>query len=53
MSTFEMVCVRAVTGQFSAIVVLVYRPGSATVQQTFFDELAAVLDRVAIYQEPK
>jgi len=27
-STFEMVCVRAVTEQFSAIVVVVYRPGS-------------------------
>ena len=51
-STFEVVCVRAVVGQFSAIVVLVYRSGSAAVQQTFYDELAAVLDRVAIYQEP-
>jgi len=51
-STFEMVCVRAVTEQFSAIVVVVYRPGSVTVQQSFHDELAAVLDRVAVYQEP-
>jgi len=31
-STFEVVCVRAVVGQFSAIVMLVYRPGSAAVQ---------------------
>jgi len=33
-------------------VVVVYRPGSVAVQQSFNDELAAVLDRVAIYQEP-
>jgi len=51
-STFEVVCARAVVRQFSAIVVLVYRPGSAAIQQSFFDELAAVLDRVAVYQEP-
>jgi len=51
-STFEMVCVRAVTDHFSAIVVVVYRTGSVAVQQSFHDELAAVLDRVAIYQEP-
>jgi len=51
-STFEMVCVRAVTDHFSAIVVVVYRPGFVAVQQSFNDELAAVLDRVAIYKEP-
>jgi len=52
-STFEMVCARAVTGQFSAIVVLLYRrPGKTAVPQVFFDELAAVLDRVAVYQDP-
>jgi len=47
-----MVCVRAFTDHSSAIVVVVYRPGSVAVQQSFHDELAAVLDRVAIYQEP-
>ena len=51
-STFEMVCVRVAVGHFSAIVVVVYRPGSAPVVQTFYDELAVVLDRVAVYQEP-
>jgi len=51
-STFQMVCVRAVAEQFSAIVVAVYRPGSVAVQQSFHDELASVLDRVAVYQEP-
>ena len=47
-----MVCVLAVTDHSSAIVVVVYRPGSVAVQQSSHDELAAVLDRVAIYQEP-
>jgi hypothetical protein len=51
-TTFEMLCVRAVTGRFSATVVVIYRPGSTAVSQKFFDELAVVLDRVAIYQEP-
>ena len=51
-STFELVCVRAVSGQFSAVVVALYRPGSAAVQCEFFDELSTVLDRVATYQDP-
>jgi len=51
-TTFELVCVRATVGRSSAIVVVLYRPGSAAVQQKFFDELTAILDRVATYQEP-
>jgi hypothetical protein len=51
-TTFEMLCTRAVIGRFSATMVVIYRPGSTTVSQKFFDELAVVLDRVAIYQEP-
>jgi hypothetical protein len=51
-TTFEMVCVRAVIGCFVAVVVVVYRPGSMSVQQRFFDELAVVLDRFATHQEP-
>jgi exonuclease III len=50
--TFELVGFRVVTGSFAAVVIVLYRPGSAAVQQKFFDELAVVLDRVAIYQEP-
>jgi hypothetical protein len=46
------ICVRVVVRRFSAIIVVLYRPGSAAVQQRFFDELSAVLDRFAIYQEP-
>ena len=51
-TTFEMLCFRAVVGQFSATMVVIYRPGSIAVTQKFFDELAAVLDRVAVFQEP-
>ena len=50
--TFEFTCVRAVFGQFSAVIVVVYRPGSAAIQREFYDELAAVLDHVATYQDP-
>jgi len=51
-TTFEAVCVRAVIGRFTAVVVALYRPGSVAVQQKFYDELAAILDRVATYQDP-
>jgi len=51
-SMSELVCVRAVVGQLTAIiaVAVVYRPGSAPVLQLFFDELAAVLEQLATYQ---
>ena len=49
--TFEYVCARVTVGQFSAIVVVVYRPGSSAVQPAFFDELSSVFDVVATYQE--
>jgi len=51
-TTFKMLCFRAVFGQFSATVVVIYRPGSIAVTLKFFDELAAVLDPVADFQEP-
>ena len=35
-TTFESVCVRATVGWFSAVVVVLYRPGSVAVQQKFF-----------------
>jgi hypothetical protein len=51
-TTFEVLCVRTVVGQFSATIVVIYRPGSTAVTQKFFEELSVVLDRVAIIQEP-
>ena len=51
-TSFESLCVRVAVGRFTAIVVVLYRPGSAAVQQKFFDDLSTILDRVATYQEP-
>ena len=48
-TTFQLLCVPAVVGQFSAVVVTLYRPGSASVQQMFLYELAVVLDQVTTY----
>ena len=47
-----MLCFRAVAGKFSSSVVVIYRPGSTAVTPKFFEELAVVLDTVAIFQEP-
>ena len=51
-STFELVCTRVVAGQLTAIVAAVYRPGSAPIQQLFFDELSTLLEQLATYQAP-
>lgn len=50
-STFEYVCARISTGQYSAIVFVIYRPGSSAVQPVFFDELSSALDVLATFQE--
>jgi hypothetical protein len=49
--SFEMTCARLTSCCFSGIVVI-YRPGSAAVQTTFFDELAALFDGIATHREP-
>ncbi len=49
---FEFVCVRVTTGQFAAIVVVIYRPGSSVASSVFFDELSSVFDAVAAFKEP-
>ena len=48
-STFEHVTVCIASGQFTCIVVTLYRPGSAKVQQRFFEELVSLLEKVATY----
>jgi hypothetical protein len=50
-TTFEFTSARLVRGPFSAIVVVIYRPGSHAVQAAFFDELSAVMNMVATLQE--
>jgi len=48
-TSFELLCARVVSGSFSAIVVLIYRPGSEAITTTFFVDLAETLDRVVAY----
>ena len=49
---FELLCARVVAGKFAAILCALYRRGSWSVDQEFFEELAAVLDQVATYRAP-
>jgi len=51
-STFELVCAHAATGQFSAIIAIIYQLGSTPVQQLFFEELGTVLKQLATYSVP-
>ena len=48
---FVLLCARVVSGSFSAIVVLIYRPGSEAITTTFFVDLAETLDRVVAYND--
>ena len=50
--SFELLCVRVSSGSSSCLAVVVYRPGSAAVTQSFFVELSDVLDRVMTYADP-
>ena len=51
-STFECVAVRVTAGTSSYIILLVYRPGSAAITDSFFAELSDVLDRLSTYVDP-
>jgi exonuclease III len=50
--SFELLCVRVISGCSSDILVVVYRPGSESVQQQFMGDLSAVLERAATYSAP-
>jgi len=50
--SFEQVCARIVVGSLSSIVAVIYRPGSAPVTPTFFDDLSELLNRIVSYREP-
>ena len=51
--SFELLqCIRVTSGNSSEILVVVYRPGSQAIQQRFFDDLIAVLERAATYSAP-
>ena len=45
-ATFEVTAARATIGSKSYVVVVIYRPGSEDVTQTFFDDLSDLLDQV-------
>ena len=51
-STFELLCVRIVSGSSSFIAATIYRPGSVATSSLFFTELSDVLDRLATFVEP-
>jgi len=50
-TSFELLCARVVSGSFSAIVVLIYRPVSEAITTTFFVDLLETLDRVVAYND--
>jgi len=51
-TTFEFLCGSASTASCHFILLGVYRPGSQALSATFFDELSAVFDELAIYHCP-
>ena len=52
-SSFEFLVVHVVFSHHpAAIVAVIYRPGSAPVQQRFFKDLTTVLERAATYAAP-
>jgi hypothetical protein len=48
----ELLCVHVISSGSSDILVVVYRPGSESVQQQFSDDLSAVLERAATFSAP-
>lgn len=51
-STFEYLCGYASTGNSHFLLLGVYRPGSQGLSATFFDDLSAVFERLAVYNCP-
>jgi hypothetical protein len=47
-TTFDLVCVRAVSGTSTCIAAVVYRPGSDAISSAFFAEFMDDLDRLAM-----
>ena len=51
-TTFEVVAVYAVRAGFNAVLVAIYRPGSLSVTQAFFDDFNDLLEQLATYSSP-
>ena len=50
--SFELLCVRVISGTSSYVVAVIYRPCSIAVPTDFYNELADVLDHLATFAEP-
>lgn len=50
--SFELLCCHTVSGSFSSVIVVIYRPGSVAVTSAFLDDLSEILDWVASYSDP-
>ena len=50
--TFELLCVRVVSGSSACVVAVVYRPGSEPVTSFFFSNISDVLDRLTTFSDP-
>ena len=50
--TFELLCVRIISGSSACVVAIVYRPGSESVSSPFFGEISDVLDRLVTFVDP-
>jgi len=48
----EHICVRVSSRGSSAVVLLVYRPGSVAADTSFFEDLADLLDRLVTFSDP-
>jgi len=51
-TTFEHVCGRVSSRGQSCVILVAYRPGSAAVCNTFFDELSDILSHLATFDSP-
>src|SRR5664279_1916000 len=50
--SFELMCVRVVSGSSACIVAVIYRPGTESVTAAFFCELSDVLYRLVTFVDP-
>lgn len=51
-STFEFACGRVTSCGVSRVILLIYRPGSAAICSTFFDEFSDIMDYAATLEVP-
>jgi hypothetical protein len=52
MVVIEAVAARVEVGSYASVVIVVYRPGSAAIQPSFFDELSSLFESAATFSMP-